>query len=109
MKIFVQIGLRKSLEYIHLVRHKYKQRSEYSEKQFIVPDVIEQEVNHIVGVDMNPRSIEFIQRSKGKYPCVSLMNLMVWDKNLTGVLHNSWDLTERTNSCLLYTSDAADE
>ena len=100
--IFIQIGLCTELEYHYLALpypENIKKALMFSEAEnrveFVVPFRVWNRCGfdpmHVVGVDMNPESIKFVEGEYLDNPNITLLNTAIWNKE-GQMKHNSWDI-----------------
>lgn len=110
MNIFIQIGLKQSLEYAYLasaadknvgayLQMMYNALSRHGFDEFVLPSEYSHYIGtsmRVIGVDMNPRSIEGLKKFYADNPNISFINAAIYDKDVDEIEHNSWDITGRT-------------
>lgn len=113
-KLFVQIGLLESFEMAYLAAAS---KSEFHQhylaqmdnplgvpNEFTLPrrimDYLGYEPLHVVGVDMNPRSIEMQRALFDENPNISFVCAAVWDRDIDAHEHNGWTLEENSENII---------
>lgn len=98
-KIFVQIGLFDTVEYAFLQFDNYRAINEKHKglqnlKQFTIPSDLIKDIAtfNVVGVDMNPLSIEY---NKSRHRHIKFLNRVILDKDIENMDHFSYNLNDK--------------